>query len=521
MSYIPSPCTLREGAWIFGPTLVAGHQFLSDFSLLSCALVYELQDPPPLHPRVCHCRPRGHEEGPSDGGTESPLPTGGCVDRGRQPGPCSGPFWWGRVHSQKQRSFGPFSAWKDHHSGSVLPRLVRRKILSMNRQGQAGWWCWNCRQYVKQSANFCGSCGQQWQPSYGPQDTRGPWANQEGWDWTSRPSSPRRRADISPRRQAWPKKAGKQRGKKGKNSDGGQPGKGPGQASTTAAPSTEDLPAPPQAPPGSAKTPMVLPQTATESPEKAALAQILQTLSQNKEHLPDSVKELLQQQCLLDAQDRAKLLHKTVTAQSQARKELQKNQDGKISIFGCLGKLPGQVVRAVGRTAETAKRAFGQPGCSGKPMDAEAAGGFASPYKTLWMRTADSSPTDEEQDMDTSEARVEEALDQERELAAQRATQTSTATNLLEALAKAKEQAEEGAAVAAGQAGNREGRTASRTPRRSKANTQEVSSSPEPPLDSLKPHAKKDGKPTARDDAKAKAALKGAGGEQPPGTARG
>ena len=182
---------------------------------------------------------------------------------------------------------------------------------------------------VKQSANYCPSCGGGWNQQVPVRAYSGntSWSAASSWGdgWQQRPKSPRKR---SPGRS----KGGKGKDKQGTEAESGQgkgkdvPAKGAGSFS---APVVEALPKPPSLPTSAAKPPPTTSLSVEPSPEQAAYQQLLSALAGQKEQLPEGIRQMVEQQSLAANQDNAKHLHRTVTAQASARRELQKTRNAR------------------------------------------------------------------------------------------------------------------------------------------------------------------------------------------------
>ena len=161
-----------------------------------------------------------------------------------------------------------------------------------------------------------------------------PWQSSSAWDASGRQPSPRGR-NPSPRRK------GKDKGKgKGKSAAKGQDGKD-GKTHKTAknqaggppaatGPALPPLPPPPKVPTFS----QTLSTAAAPEPSSAAetrLETLLETLRSSRDSLPPHVVNLLGENEMTAAQQHAKALHRAVSAQNTARKELHKVQQARRS----------------------------------------------------------------------------------------------------------------------------------------------------------------------------------------------
>ncbi|CAE7193320.1 unnamed protein product [Symbiodinium sp. CCMP2592] len=172
----------------------------------------------------------------------------------------------------------------------------------------APWRCRVCSQNNKSSAAYCPTCGGYWskvmdrqgaRPSQPPERHRDeawwqPKGNQKGDQ--QRGKSPRTRRPRSPR----------QRGKGGQ-----QPSQQRPEATTTAVPTTAQLPRPPKA--KAVPTPKEVSGGATEpTAECQVLNQLIEQLGQAQE-LPDGVRALMAQIGQTTARTEARTLHRLVT----------------------------------------------------------------------------------------------------------------------------------------------------------------------------------------------------------------
>ena len=211
------------------------------------------------------------------------------------------------------------SALERHHSKSTLPPQVRSLLKAQMAQNSTGWWCGACRRSVKMSANFCPSCGQNWQTAdrhvpYTATEPSTPWGG-----WKQHPKSPWER-QPSPRQRGKGSNPERQHGKGGKKgkhktTKGAAPEKGAAEAAPQV-PTLTSLPKPPSM--------AVTPTPATAAPTPAGpsstentLQQILQALNRSRDELPQAVRDILDTQVQEDTKAQAKSLHRLVAAQGQ------------------------------------------------------------------------------------------------------------------------------------------------------------------------------------------------------------
>ena len=181
------------------------------------------------------------------------------------------------------------------------------------------WQCKSCNTHCKASAEFCASCGSHWsQKPYA-----GSWARPQS---QGRAYSPGRyHQSPRPRRRGrgkgdQPKGRGEQpRGGKGKQAET------PPEAPVVKAPSLEQLPAPPAAAATSAPKAAGGPSTAASStPEKQQLDALLKILRTTKTPLPSEAQQMMEQLQQNQSQQEAKNMHRAVSQQSTAKKELER-----------------------------------------------------------------------------------------------------------------------------------------------------------------------------------------------------
>ncbi|CAE7265285.1 unnamed protein product, partial [Symbiodinium sp. KB8] len=141
-----------------------------------------------------------------------------------------------------------------------------------------------------------------------------PWTGDRGGRWQAWPESPRRR-------QPSPRKRGKGKGTPAPGKDKGKDkskGKGEGHGGSQP-PSLSSLPKPPQA------TEVGLPPDVSSSSRSnmdPGLQSLLGALAQTREDLPPHIRELVDTQMQADHKAFSKSLHKAVSAQGAARREL-------------------------------------------------------------------------------------------------------------------------------------------------------------------------------------------------------
>ncbi|CAE7301905.1 CACNA1H [Symbiodinium sp. CCMP2592] len=238
------------------------------------------------------------------------------------------------------------------------------------------------------------------------------------------------------------------------------------------------LPAPPPLPVAATKEASREPVTTAPTDggaERQILQQLLQALGNHQEALPESVRTIMAQQGRMETQDHAKTLHRTVSAQATARRELQRIRQARTSFLASWHKyiadlttLVTQQVDAQGQTLadldEQEEQWSGKLGEATANLAKLAADGIKQEAKGS-MEVEDLDPDE------VGEQRVMDAIATQQELEQQRKTHQQAAIDLVEALKQAKDKAAQEIELSQG---NREH---SRTPRRGGQNTVDVSSS--------------------------------------------
>ena len=189
-------------------------------------------------------------------------------------------------------------------------------------------WCGVCHAHRSNRLLYCGQCGTQLS-TYTQADSQTPWKSwqpnasprrrwQDGWPGEVRNQSPRRRS--SPRR-----KQG-DTGGKGQRSGKSQPpaaakGKGKIASGTGPAPSVNDLPDPPSV--ESIPKPTVAVKSEAIEDRPSGTSALLQQLMASRESLPPDIQALVDKEVEQDAKASTKQLHRLVSQQGSARRELQ------------------------------------------------------------------------------------------------------------------------------------------------------------------------------------------------------
>ena len=217
-----------------------------------------------------------------------------------------------------------------HHSRSVLPQ--RHRLATGQRVAAMAtvryWKCKACKQQCRLSAVFCSSCGGHWQqmqevpyhpaPTWAP--TPQPWHGQGGWE------SPRQRTPHSPRRRQGKSQPSGGKGQKGKHQT--EPGKGQTKSRLPeeepekwpALPSLAAVPAAPKAALPTKSAPAAPPVAANPDSQRL-IADLLSLIPQ--EQLTPELQRRAGQVSVDETKKQGKLMHKMVSEQTQAKKELE------------------------------------------------------------------------------------------------------------------------------------------------------------------------------------------------------
>ena len=152
----------------------------------------------------------------------------------------------------------------------------------------------------------------------------GPTPRAPPWGAADRAESTRRKPTQSPRRRTKGKQDKGQKGKSGTSTDSAGKGKAPGGALSQVppAPTAEALPSAPAKP--ALPQPMLpkVPAVVGPSAERQALDALVQSLVSAKMPIPTETQALLDQMRQEDAQSSAKIMHRAVSQQAAARKDL-------------------------------------------------------------------------------------------------------------------------------------------------------------------------------------------------------
>ena len=206
---------------------------------------------------------------------------------------------------------------------------------------------------------------------------------------------------------------------------------------------------------------------ATEvNPDRAILQRLVQALGQHQELLPEGVREILAVQGRTEVQDHTKSLHRTVSAQATARRELQRIQQGRAAFLASWNTYITDLTTLVTQQVNEQSKALAD-------LDEQEAtwGGRLQEATASLAKLANKGITPEPktnmdlEDMDAielAEVRVEEAIATEQERRDRRQQQQQSSFQLVEALKQAKEKAGKDLE----EHGGKREREGSRTPRR-------------------------------------------------------
>ena len=206
------------------------------------------------------------------------------------------------------------------------------------------------------------------------------------------------------------------------------------------------------------------------NPEKAMLQKLMQALGQHQEALPESVRELIAAQGRTEVQDHTKTLHRTVSAQATARRELQKLQQSRVTFLAAWSSYIADLTSLVTKQVEEQSKALAEmdeqeTAWGGKLQEATATlAKLASGGVKLETKNAMEVEESEEAAAEMAEAKVDEAIATEQELQARRLLQQQSSLQLVGALKQAQAKAdqdlanhskkEEGRLAHHGEAGN-------------------------------------------------------------------
>ena len=180
----------------------------------------------------------------------------------------------------------------------------------------APWQCQQCNAHCKASAEYCAMCGSHW--SYKPY--AGQWQRAP-----NRPKSPGRYTQ-SPR----PRRRGRGKGDQAKGKDEqAKGGKGLQQepatiATSSKAPTLEGLPQPPKAAAVSAPKNALAQAASSTTPAEKQLDALVKALRSSKGQIPQEAQQMLDQLQQTQTQQEAKSMHRAVSQQSTAKKEIEK-----------------------------------------------------------------------------------------------------------------------------------------------------------------------------------------------------
>ena len=216
---------------------------------------------------------------------------------------------------------------KQHHSVSVLAQKAELKRRG-RPEAMAHAWCDKCQTHRSNRLLYCGQCGSHLE-MYAQADSQPPWKSwqphtsprrrwQEDWGHDNRTQSPRRRS--SPRRTNKDGGGGKQRSGKGQQPASARD-KGKGAGERKKAPSIEDLPTAPML--DNIPKPPVATKVEASDDKPSNTSALLAQLMASRESLPPDIQALVDKEVEQDAKASTKQLHRLVSLQGTARRELQ------------------------------------------------------------------------------------------------------------------------------------------------------------------------------------------------------
>ena len=281
----------------------------------------------------------------------------------------------------------------------------------------------------------------------------------------------RRNAEKSAKSQAhgsWPTESPRGKGKGGKGRTEGARGKG---AKALEAPAGDwrppsvaaaEMPSPPQLPQGLSK-PTPASAVVASSAERTALESLVSALTLKKDELPLSVQELLATHQQGAAQDQAKLLHRSVSAQQKAKVELAKIQSARLQYLNGWYSYLGQLSDLLQKQSEAQTATMQDLAEKELQWTSTLQEANRALQTQIIPETADNMDSTETAEAlaDAAEARVADTITLEKALQAQREQQEQATSALLAAVQMAKEKAGTEAAAAAA-------KERDRTPRRRK-----------------------------------------------------
>ena len=250
---------------------------------------------------------------------------------------------WVTVHSGNlAKVHKAIAALNTHHSRSQLGAKVIELLRggrphhattdNMSHKAKESPWCDWCSQWSRKGALFCTTCGWEFGKPYAPTENVPPWqSTQSTWDAQGRqppdqrPRPPPKRKHSRGRDRGQSKGAGKH-GKPGKDafSKGkADTGKGLGE--------TPILPTPPPPPKLPQPGQTVVAAGAPPSDAQVRLDSLLATLRSSREALPPEVINIIGDQEAAETRQKSKDLHKAVSSQEKAQKELLKVQEARRS----------------------------------------------------------------------------------------------------------------------------------------------------------------------------------------------
>ncbi|CAE7865484.1 unnamed protein product [Symbiodinium microadriaticum] len=338
-------------------------------------------------------------------------------------------------------------AYSQPHSVEAV-RIGRQTVTWGSGQGHssigvmAKHWVCDCGVTNKLSAAFCPACGKHWQAQTGyvygsrapgtwqTDASQQPWT-EDAWNKPRRPKSPRKRGD---------KGKGKG-GKQGRAESPGRPKAGP------PTPKAAQLPKPPP------RAPIAGPQPATKeatsvassssTAEKAALERLLGAMRENEAELSPQLRELLALHQHDDAKEEAKTMHRIVASKAAAKKELHKLRASRGNYVKSWCGYLDQVLTTVQAQLEEHVQTMSDYATKEAQWEQSLQEATSALAKLASDETHTISDEDDEQVMETSETKVDEAIAAEANAQQTAAQVGSKGAELLQAIAQVRAQAAE------------------------------------------------------------------------------
>ena len=206
------------------------------------------------------------------------------------------------------------------------------------------------------------------------------------------------------------------------------------------------------------------------SQDRAALQQLVAAMAQSKDKLPEHVKALLETHQMQETEEEAKVLHKAVTAQQKARKELAKIRAARANYLAGWSTYLGQIQSMLQQQLEDQQKVLSTLDAGELQWTSNLAAASSSlKAKVGGSADLEAMGIDEEAiaeaEAEAADAKVDSQLNLEQELQKQREMHQASAKSLLEVVTTAHAKAASDAATAE--------QDRERTPRK-RAHTEEV-----------------------------------------------